>query len=164
MKPYSTTLALTLLFLANCQGFHLFTSANSALEEAENTAREGNTKEAILLYQQHLEKRLAVKDRPDWENPYLYLLTIGDLELQQGNVDAALEYYQQAETKQVSKELISDRYRGVALKYESTNQLEQACTILKKYRDRDPLLFDGMLDRISKEIVTREELAHSHQK
>jgi tetratricopeptide (TPR) repeat protein len=148
-------------FLTSCQGRYLFSSGTSLLDEAERTSREGDAEDAIELYKKHLERRLAVKDRPDWENPYLYLLTIGDLELKQGKVDAALASYEQAEKQGVNKELISDRFRGVALKFEADDKLEEACSILQKYRDRDPLIIDGMLDRISKEIVIREDEAHS---
>ena len=156
MKGRIVTLILILL-LSGCQSRYLFSSGTSLLDEAEKTARDGSADDAIELYKRHLERRLAVKDRPDWENPYLYLLTIGDLQLKQGNVDAALASYEQAEKQEVRKELISDRFRGVALQFESENRLEDACAILKKYRNRDPLIFDGMLDRISKEIVVRED-------
>lgn len=146
-----------IVLLSSCQGRYLFSSGTSLLDEAEKTSREGDPEDAIELYKKHLERRLAVKDRPDWENPYLYLLTIGDLQLKQGKIDEALASYEQAEKHGVNKELISDRFRGVALKFEAEEKLEEACSILQKYRDRDPLIIDGMLDRISKEIVIRED-------
>jgi tetratricopeptide (TPR) repeat protein len=145
-------------FLCSCQR-NLFSPAKSITDQAEELARNSQYKEAIELYQHHIQKRLAVKDRPDWENPYLYLLTIGDLELRQDNPTAALTQYEEAEKMAVNKELISDRYRSVAEYYENKNQLEAAVELLQKYRERDPLLFDGMLDRLSKRIVKEEDLA-----
>ena len=140
-------------------GCHLsiFSPAKSLMEEAEELARNAQYQEAIALYQKHMQKRLSVIDRPDWENPYLYLLTIGDLELRQDKIDSAISTYEEAEKKGVSRELVSDRYRGVAEHFEQKHQLETAVEILKRFRDRDPLLYDGMLDRISKQIVAEED-------
>ena len=152
-------LMIAIAFSVILDGCHLgiFSPAKSMMEEAEELARNSQFQEAITLYQRHMQKRLAVLDRPDWENPYLYLLTIGDLELRQDKIDSAISTYEEAEKKGVSKELVSDRYRGVAEHFEQKHLLEAAVEILKRFRDRDPLLYDGMLDRISKQIVAEED-------
>lgn len=50
------------------------------------------------------------------------------------------------------------RIRSVARWYDQHDKLEDAIALSTKYRDRDELLFDAMLDRISKELVRREDL------
>ena len=127
------------------------------LNQAEEYMRQGKTDQAIEAYEEHMRERLAVKNRPEWENPYFYYLIIGDIELGRDKVDQALSMYTQAENEGVHSSLISDRYRYVASWYENRNQLDEAMKILKKHRHLDPLLFDSMLDRIAKEIVRREE-------
>ena len=152
-------LALLVAFspaICSCQG--IFSPRRSIVEEAEELTREERYDEAIELYRNHISKRLTVADRPDWENPFLYLLAIGDLRLKQDNVDEAIALYEEAEKKGVAAPLVSDRYRGIAVYYESKHELEKAVEILARYRDRDPLLFDGMLDRLSKQIVAEEDL------
>lgn len=131
------------------------------LESAEGLAREERYEDAIEVYRRHIDHRLAVRDRPDWENPYLYYLTIGDLELKMGDPTRALESYEAAEREQVDQNLVADRYRLVARYYEEQNNREEAIRVLTRYRDRDPLLFDGMMDRISKDMIREEEATGS---
>ena len=157
-------LAMLLVAVGGCKPFAFvrtfsFSSASSYLEAAEELSRQGKTEEAIAEYRQHIAFRLAVEDRPEWENPYFYLLLIGDLQLNAGQLDAALTTYEEAERQKVHPSLISDRFRSVATWYESQGKLVEAATILERYRTRDELLFDSMLDRISKQIVQKEEAA-----
>jgi tetratricopeptide (TPR) repeat protein len=148
--------AYLLTTLSACGGFFPF-YRQSLVEDAEELAREKNYQAAILLYEKHMQRRLAVVDRPNWENPYLYLLTIGDLELERGDIVAAEKSYSEAAKQGIESALVSDRYRGIALRYEREGKLKEALTILERYRALDPLLFDGMLDRLSKALVAEED-------
>ena len=91
------------------------------------------------------------------ENPYLYLLDIGDIYLEQGQVEQALKEYELAEKNKVKQGYVNDRYRNVASWYEKKGELRKALEVLKKYRKKDVILFDLMLDRIAKKIVEIEE-------
>ena len=142
-------LSLVLLFSSGCR--------ESDLQKADEALRRKDFAQAIKIYQRHISERLKVKDRPDWENPYFHLLSIGDIQLGRGDVDQALASYEQAEKEGVDKGMISDRYRFVASWYEKKGDLEGALKVLTKYQNRDDLLFSLMLDRIAKELVKREE-------
>ncbi|MEY4667516.1 MAG: hypothetical protein RL518_215 [Pseudomonadota bacterium] len=143
--------SLALLCAAGC-----FSTGPTELLEAEQLHGEGRHDEAIAAYQEHIANRLAVPDRPDWENPHFYLLNVGDIELSRGNVERALSAYEEAEREKVELPLVADRYRAVASWYEEHGQLEQALEILTKYRERDPLIFDSMLDRVARELTETE--------
>jgi hypothetical protein len=104
-----------------------------------------------------MQYRLHVENRPDWENPYFYLLLIADIQLGQGHVDEAIASVELAEQNKVDRFLISDRYRAAASWYERQGRLPEAAAVLSRYRDRDPELFDSMLDRIGKVIIAKEE-------
>src|SRR5690606_31946453 len=129
------------------------------LEAAEHFSREEKYDDAIAAYRKHMRYRLSLMDRPDWENPYLYLLMIGDLQLNQDKPDEALASYELAEKNKVDAALVSDRYRYLASWYEKQGRLDTAIEILTKYRDRDELLFDVMRDRIAKTLVENERAA-----
>lgn len=152
----SSVIFLTLIALS-------FTSCGSSLtrshhiERAEELARQNKIDEAAEEYRLHMQQRLDLKNRPEWENPHLYLLLIGDLYLGVGQVEKARHYYSEAEKNAVDERLISDRIRAVASFYEKLGTLEQAIDILQRERARDPLLFDAMLDRISKQLVKLEQ-------
>jgi tetratricopeptide (TPR) repeat protein len=103
-----------------------------------------------------MESRLAATDRPEEENPYFYLLLMGDVELSRGDTVKALAFYEEAEQKGVASPLTADRYRAVAAWHEEHGQLKEAIDLLSKYRDRDDLLFDSMLDRIAKKLTLQE--------
>jgi tetratricopeptide (TPR) repeat protein len=133
-----------------------FSSGPTELLEAEELSAEGKHDEAIAAYQEHIANRLEVADRPEWENPYFYLLNVGDIELSRGNVDKALVAYEEAERQKVELTLVADRYREVASWYEEHGQLEKALEILTTYREKDPLIFDSMLDRVARELTERE--------
>ena len=106
---------LALLIVASCvSGCRPFAFARvlrfggsaDHLESAEELSRQGKTDEAITHYRAHIEERLAVADRPEWENPYFYLLLIGDLQLNNGQPDAALATYEEAEQQKVHASLV----------------------------------------------------------
>jgi predicted negative regulator of RcsB-dependent stress response len=114
-----------------------------------------------------MQSRLEVGDRPEWENPYFYLILIGDVQLKRGDPVAALTMYQEADTKLLSCEdpeskkfhetLLSDRYRALATWYSDHEQLEKALEILRQFRERDSLIFDAMLDRIARKLTEQEQ-------
>lgn len=127
------------------------------LRRAEEYLRQKEYDKACHEYELHIERRLAVEDRPEWENPYFYYLLIGDVRLRQENVPAALKAYEFAEKMKVETQLVSDRYRYVAGWYEKKGDFRSAIEILERYRDRDPLLFDSMLDRLAKQLTAAED-------
>ena len=130
------------------------------LENAERLMREAKYGEAIAEYRAHIQHRLSIKKRPEWENPYFYLLMIGDLQLNQNDQAAALQSYEEAEKQGVEKSLVSDRYRYVATWHEQHGRIREAMSILVQYRDRDTLLFDVILDRLAKESTQLEDRAN----
>lgn len=141
-----------LLLVTGC----LSLNTPTELQEAEELKGKGDYDLAITAYQEHIDERLRDGKRPEWENPYFHLLAIGDIELSRGKVDQAIANYTEAERQGVDAALISDRYRAVATWYEENNQLKNALDILTKYRDRDPLLFDSMLDRVARKLTEQE--------
>jgi tetratricopeptide (TPR) repeat protein len=145
---FRVTSCLALLLISGC-----FSTGPRELLDAEALSDEGKHEEAIAAYREHIANRLEVADRPEWENPYFYLLNVGDIELSRGNVDRALAAYEEAEREKVDLPLVADRYRAVASWYEEHGQLEQALEILTEYRDKDPLIFDSMLDRVARELT-----------
>lgn len=151
-----TLRALVLALTVALCGSGCFSSGPERLTNAETLTSEGRHDEAITAYREHISERLESSDRPEWENPYFYLLNIGDIELSRGNVAAALAAYEEAEREKVEAPLVADRYRAVASWYEERQQFQEALTILTKYRDRDPLIFDSMLDRIARTLTAQE--------
>lgn len=123
---------------------------------AEQQTEQGHYEEALVIYQEHMEDRLAQTNRPEWENPYFYLLAVGDIYLRMGQPERALASYNEAEKHGVEASLISDRYRSVAHWYIEQRQLEQALEVLRKYRDRDSLLFDSLLDKVGRALTAQE--------
>jgi tetratricopeptide (TPR) repeat protein len=133
----------------------LFQERISQAAKAEELTRKGDLIGAISAYQKHISKRISDKKRPEWENPYFYLLMIGDLELRLGDSEKALKSYELAENKGVEPLIVADRYRYVAMIKELSGDYKTAIQILTKYRERDPLLFDLTRDRISKEMTAK---------
>ncbi len=153
MKTHIALRLLAATFLAvSCSNG----TRSSHLERAEEYSRKGQFDHAIEEYRDHMETRLDA-DRPEWENPYFYLILIGDIQLGQNKPVEALSTFEEADNKGVDKYLVSDRIRSTARWYEQHDQLDDAIRVLSKFRDRDDLLFDAMLDRISKELVRRED-------
>jgi tetratricopeptide (TPR) repeat protein len=159
MRNFSFVVLLITLFLS-CS---TVASINKSRKKADRLAREGKYAEAIEAYQEHINYRLSLKNRPDWENPHIYFLDIGDLYLQQGDLPNAIAYYEKAEKKNVKSSYINDRFRHVATWLENQERSYEALEHLKKYRKRDPPMFDMMLDRIAKKIVKQEEEAEKKQ-
>ncbi len=143
-------------FLLLSAGCSALMSKNKA-QIAEELTRQGKYSEAIELYNQHIQERLEVKDRPEWENPYFYLILSGDIQLGTGDVDLALQTFIEADKKGVDRYLISDRIRSIAKAYEEKNQLDKGISLLLEQRSRDPLLFDTMLDRLNKAKTLQEQ-------
>ncbi len=151
---------LTFIIIASAPG--CISNRYALLERAEELSRQEKFDEAISLYRQHIAIRLEVKNKPEWENPYFYLLAIGDIQLHAGRFDEALKSFELAEQNKVEPLLISDRYRYVASLYERDGKFEEAIAILTTYRDRDPFLYDLARDRAAKALVQREEAAEKH--
>lgn len=136
----------------------IFTSSRyQLLEDADHLTQEGEFDAAIAKYQEHIQFRLREKKRPLWENPYFYLLSIGDLELRKNDPESAIRRYEDAEQHDVEAGLVSDRFRFVASWYVERGRVTEGISLLQKYRSRDPLLFDAMLDRFSKALVAQED-------
>lgn len=151
---------LLIFLISACQPFFYFgtfsSQSNNYLEQAAELTNAQEYEKAIEAYQQHIDYRLSIKNRPEWENPNFYLLLIGDLYLKMDKVDSALKSYQEAETLQVEKTLVADRYRMISRWYEEKSDYKKAIEVLEKYRDRDPLLNDAILDRLAKELTAKE--------
>jgi len=126
------------------------------VERAERLSEEGRFEEAIETYHRHIQERQSVADRPDWENPHFYLLQIADLQLRMSQPDKALQTCREAEKAGVDPALVADRYRTIANWYEERGDMQAAFDILKRYRDRDPLLFEAMLDRVGRALTAAE--------
>lgn len=134
-----------------------FAPGLTTLEKADQARKNGRYKLAIKHYQQHLEQRLATKWKIKNENPYFWLLTIGDVHLEAGDPIKARQIYDEALNKKVDTLLLVDRYLTLATWYRDHDNYEQALEILKHYRDLDLLLFNGTLDKFSKEILAKED-------
>lgn len=148
------SVVIVLTVFSCCTG--CFSSESAQLHAAEDLTTEGKPDEAIAAYRKHISERLENVDRPEWENPYFYLLNVGDIELSRGNVDGALAAYEEAERAKVELPLVADRYRAVAVWYEEHGQLQKALDVLTKYREKDPLIFDSMLDRVARQLTESE--------
>jgi len=152
MELLRTAAALSILALSAC----IDVTDRSNRARADQLSREKKYQEAIDEYWRHIDKRLAVKDRPEWENPYLYLLDIGDIHKEQGDIAEALRCYQMAEEKGVKQGYVNDRYRSVADWYEERGRFGEALQHLEKSRDKEPVMFDLMRDRIARRVVKEQ--------
>lgn len=146
-------LAFCLLLLSGC----LFSPGETELQRAEELSRQKKYPEAIASYRKHMEERLALSSRPEWENPFFYLILIGDIQLGIGQPEEALTSYLEAEESKVDIYLVADRLRSVARWYEEKGEYDKAMKLLLTHRDRDPLLFEAMLDRVSKAKTLKED-------
>lgn len=129
---------------------------SSLADQAEQLTEGGRYFDAIDTYRKHIQERLDDSARPDWENPYFYLLRIVDLQLKQERPQDALRTCREAEQQGIDLTLISDRYRAIATWYEEHSDLSAAFEVLKSHREKDPLLFDAMLDRVGRAITASE--------
>ena len=129
------------------------------VRNAEEFTRKADYDSAIRAYRRHISSRLSDSDRPEWENPWFYLLLIGDLQLRQSHPDEALTTYLQAASRGIHESLISDRVRMVASWHEAKGQIGEAMAILSAHKALDPLLFDASLDRLAKELSRKENAA-----
>jgi tetratricopeptide (TPR) repeat protein len=134
----------------------------SAATLAERFADEGKLDEAIASYRKHIELRLQDPKRPKSENPYFYLLFIGDLYLQSEQITLARKSYEEARAKGVDGPLVAERLRSFATYFEKKDDLERAILELKRYRELDPLMFDSEIDRLHKLFVAREREKESN--
>lgn len=141
--------------LFSCAGSHMQSDAKKASEFRASKDYD----EAIKAYIRHIDKRVKTKEKPEWENPYIYYLDIGDIYLQQENIEKALEYYLLADKENVKKTYVNDRLRNIGDFLVEKKEFERAIEHLTTYRERDPLLFDLMRDRIAKQIVAQEDTA-----
>ncbi len=132
---------------------------NYQLTKALQATESKHYGQAIEYYQKHIKIRLKEKDRPKWENPYIYYLDIGDLYLMQKDPNSALTYYLDADEKKVEAGYVNDRLRFLAEYYYKNNEKQKAIEHLKKYKNRDPLIFGLMLNRIAQQIVAEETAA-----
>jgi hypothetical protein len=144
--------ALTCAFLMSCSSL----GNGPSLNRAEQLAQEGRYSEAIATYREHIQERLNEPGRPEWENPNFYLLRIIDLQLKLAQPDDALRTCLEAEQRGIESSLISDRYRAIATWHEQRGDLHTAFEVLKTHRERDPLLFDAMLDRVGRTLTSDE--------
>lgn len=139
-------------------GCSLFQNPDSQhLMKAEEYSRQEHYDKAIDEYRQHMHYRLGLTKRPEWENPYFYLILIGDLQLIQDRPTEARATLQEAEQHGVDANLISDRVRSLAHWYEERKDFSTAFALLQERREQDPILFDAMLDRIAKRIVAEQD-------
>jgi tetratricopeptide (TPR) repeat protein len=143
--------------MALSQGCAVMDSSSDLVAGAELAVEQGRYDEALESYRLHRDERLAVADRPEWENPHFYTLLMGDVELRRGNPESALKLYTQADQEHLSSSLVTDRYRAVAAWYLESQRFDEALEILKRHRGRDPLLFDAMLDKVAKRMTKSEE-------
>lgn len=151
-------LAFSICLLTFCKPFAFTPEGYENLQKAEEFGRKRDYDKAIDAYHKHIDYRLSREDRPEWENPYFYLLMIGDVQLAAMRPADALSSYQEAEKRGVDSGLVADRYRYLASWYEEHGQLQQAFEVLSLNRTKDQMLFDIMLDRISRKIVELEDL------
>ena len=155
LPSISRRLGTTVAFL-QVVGCSNITSSPDLVTQAEADLEVGRYDQAIEAYRSHRDERLEASDRPDWENPHFYTLLMGDVELRRDQPERAMQLYQQAEREQVTPTLVTDRYRAIATWHTEHDQLDEAMTVLKTHRARDPLLFDAMLDKVAKKMTARE--------
>ena len=72
-------------------------SGSETLSQAEEALRQDKFDRAIELYQSHMNNRLKIKNRKEWENPFFYTLMIGDIYLKANQPEKALLSYQTAQ-------------------------------------------------------------------
>lgn len=145
-------------FLVSCISVRIIGGGSPAeyLAAAEQYTEKGDYPAAVAAYEEHMKMRLARKERPEWENPYFYLLMIGDLELRQDHDAAAKKNYEEALEKSVEKALVVDRFRMLADWYAKKERYDEAIALLTTHEDLDPILMNLSLDRVARASVSQE--------
>ena len=151
-KNIIVILFISSLLLSGCS-----TNFRYYLEKAEAAEQSKEYSKAIGYYNKHIEFRNN-DSKPPKENPYFYLLMVGDLYLKNEQPIEAKDTYIKAIDKEVSKPLCAERIRNVAKYYSEKNNYEEAFIILEKHRELDPLLFDLDKDNLHKEYVSTQEI------
>ena len=150
---FLSSLLLSNLILSSCS-----TNFRYFLEKAEAAEKSKEYSKAIEYYNKHIEFRNN-DSKPPKENPYFYLLMVGDLYLKNEQPIEAKDTYIKAVDKEVSKPLCAERIRNIAKYYSEKSNYEEAFKILEEYRELDPLLFDLDKDNLHKEYVLTQESA-----
>lgn len=151
----NTSVVVTLLIQSLLVGCSIVSSA-SLVDDAEQFTEQARYNEAIETYQRHIANRLADPTRPEWENPYFYLLQIADLQLLLTQPEDAVRSCLQAKAAGVESNLLADKLRTIARWYEEHGDFTRAFLLLKEHRDIDPLLFDALLDRVGRTLTQQE--------
>lgn len=159
VKLLKLLLLLSVFLFPACLGKRTLSMKQKADELSINKEYE----QAIQAYQDHIKQRASIPNKPDWENPYIYLLDIGDIYLEMGMVEKALESYERAAQHDVKQGYVNDRLRYIATWYEEQGEIESAIEHLQKYREKDELLFDLMLNRLARKLVALEEAAEDSE-
>ena len=157
MKLFILSLCAVLFIACSSAGPFRTNPPGSHRRAAEKLRTEKNYIEAIQEYEKHIAERLSDKGRPEEENPSFYYIFIGDLQLELGKPDDALEAYMKAHEDNVMVEFIIDRVRRISSHYEEKDELDKSLHILNAYRDLDPLLFDWDINRIHRKLVAKEQ-------
>jgi hypothetical protein len=154
LKPLKTTLSLiSFKALISCS----MLSFNNHLEKADTLKKRGDYLGANHEYREHVAYRLSQDNLPKWENPYFYYLIIGDNYLAANKPKEALSAYSIAEFNKVSPSLVGDRFLRLAEWLEEKGDFASANIILDKYSSYDPVIYNGVKDRIARKIVDLED-------
>lgn len=150
-------LLFILLHMVGCHA--LLAPPDSLASKADKSVEDGELDHAIEIYRAHIDERLSESDRPEWENPYFYLLMIGDVYMKKGDPAKATESYVSAESMGVETDLVSDRLLQVATWYEEKGDINGAIDHLLKFRKRDELRYDALLNELGRKLTELEEKA-----
>ena len=151
------------LLLSGCffyAGSVTFSAPGEHRRAAEKLQGAGKYREALQEYELHMAERLKARNRPAEENPYFYLLYVGDCYLELGEEKTALAKYLEAREHGIPDTSLTDRLLRVANWYGARGRYEEALALLEKYREVDPLILESQLDTFSKLIVQRDEGMH----
>jgi len=121
------TILLSSIFFA-CSGS---VSDSSLLKQADAAFEESRYPEAVIL--------------------------IGDSQLAMYQPAEAEKSYQSAKEKEVFPQLVADRFRQLAQYWFDNGDSDKAVSVLEKYRDLDPLAFDGLKDELHKQLIASED-------
>jgi tetratricopeptide (TPR) repeat protein len=147
---------LLMVQLGACTYFS-FERGASHSQIAAKLRDEKKFEEAIQEYYKHIDSRLKDSRREAEENPFFYLIMIGDIYLEEGNTGEAIRTYLEAKSKQVEGPLVVDRIRKVAGTLRDSGKYKEAIDLLRGHRDLDTFSFDLDADDILKEAVSAED-------